>query len=73
MFKHGMLQRTTLTVKGYCRAREESVTLHLFSFIIYQMEAVIPIECVIVIFSVRRIFAINKLCHTIPVIYSVCL
>ena len=46
MLKH--MQRTTFTAKGYGRAREESV--HLFLFSIYQMEAVIPIQRVIVIF-----------------------
>ena len=53
MLKH--LQRTTFTAKCYGRGREESV--HLFLFIIYQMEAVIPIEHVLVIFSGRRVFA----------------
>ena len=47
MLKH--LQPTPFTAKGNCKAREESA--HLFLFIIYQMEAVIPIEHVIAIFS----------------------
>ena len=70
MLKH--LQWTPFTAKSYCRAREESV--HLFLFIIYRMEAVIPIERVIVIFSGRRVFA-GKIIITLSynAAYIVCL
>ena len=66
------LQRTPFTAKGYCRAREESV--NLFLFIIYRMEAVIPIERVIVIFSRRRVFAVKiiiTLSYNTAIIYCV--
>ena len=70
MLKH--LQRTPFTAKGNCRAREESV--HLFLFIIYQMEAIIPIERVIDIFSGRRVFAVKiiiTLSYNTAILYCV--
>ena len=66
MLKH--LQRTPFTAKGYCRARQESI--YLFLFIIYQMEAVIPIERDI--FSGRRVFAFKIIITVIQYRYIYC-